>query len=231
MSDYVSGGYYVVRDIPRPPDLSDLLPERLLTISNCFTTVMSDVVQLQWDDYDDVEEAIAEEAIEFGIERSQIPALVRWAKSQQNTNYHVFCHVEPLLELFHRFIREPSAHLVGIGLHSSQIESFASQLTKDVNKGLGLVELVNENRPLASGGARLGFEPLGFDATKFHSWLCHYAPDGAYKQFGIRPNQFGLIEDLDNAVRVRDWLLQTGAEPAIWEPSLLLEYASKRSSK
>ncbi len=116
--------------------------------------------------------------------------------------------------------------MVGIGLHQSLFESFESQLTKDVNQGLGLLELVKERQPPADGGNAVGFEPLGFEATKFHSWLCHYAPDEVYKRFGIRPNQLGLIETLKDARQVNEYLLQTGAEPAIWEPWLVLDYTA-----
>jgi hypothetical protein len=227
MNDYVSGGYYVVKAIPRPSDLSDILPSNLLTMSNCFTSVVCDIIQLQWDNYENVKEAIANEAKEFAIPQSQIPELVTWAKAQHNTNYHVFTEVEAALELRGRFVTDTSAHVIGIGLHKSLFESFESQLSKDVNKGLGLVELVNEKRLLAEGGTLLGFEPLGFEATKFHSWLCHYAPNEMYKRFDIRPNQFGLIDKLEDARRVNEYLLQTGAEPAIWEPWSLLDYPSK----
>jgi hypothetical protein len=53
-NDYVSGGYYVVKTIPRPNDLSKILPERLLTLSDCFAPVLRETVQLQWDQYEDV---------------------------------------------------------------------------------------------------------------------------------------------------------------------------------
>jgi hypothetical protein len=228
MNEYVSGGYYVIKAIPRPSGVSEVLPDTLLTLSNCFTTVLTDIVQLQWDKFENVSEAIAEEATEFGIPEARIPELVNWAKGQHNSNYLVYSEVEPALELLDQFITDRATHVVGIGLHRSLLESFESQLMKDVNKGLGLVELVNEGRPPAEGGNALGFEPLGFEATKFHSWLCHSAPDGVYKGFGIRPNQLGLIETLNDARQVNEYLLQTGAEPAIWEPWLLLDYARKR---
>jgi hypothetical protein len=176
MTDFVSGGYYVLKDIPRPSDLSDILPNTLVTMSNCFTKVVCDINQLQWDDYDNVSEAIAEEAMEFGIPPNQIAELVNWAKAQHNTNYNVFSEVEPALELRRRFITDPSAHVIGIGLHTSLLNSFMSQLAKDINQGLGLLELVKEKRSPADGGNALGFEPLGFEGTKFHSWLCHDAP-------------------------------------------------------
>jgi hypothetical protein len=48
MNDYVSGGYYYVKAFPRPSDLSDTLPSSLLTMSDCFTAVVSDLIELQW---------------------------------------------------------------------------------------------------------------------------------------------------------------------------------------
>src|SRR5271169_5452272 len=103
MTDYVSGGYYVLKAIPRPSDLSDILPNTLVTVSSCFTKVVCDINQLQWDDYEHVREAIADEATEFGIPPTQIPDLVIWAKAQHNTNYNVYSEVEPALELRRRF--------------------------------------------------------------------------------------------------------------------------------
>src|ERR1700726_2079517 len=231
MTDYVSGGYYIIKAIPRPTGVSETLPDHLLTMSNCFTTVLTDIIQLQWDEYDKVREAIAEEASEFGISVSRIPELVSWAKTQHNSNYLVYSDVAPALELLDRFITDRATHVVGIGLHQNLLESFESQLTKDVNKGLGLLELVKERRPPADGGNAVGFEPIGFEATKFHSWLCPYAPDDVYKRFGILPNQLGLIDKLEDARTVNDYLLNSGAEPAIWEPWLLLDYTPRRVPK
>jgi len=169
-NEYVSGGYYVVKTIPRPSGVLEVLPDTLLTLSSCFATVISDIVQLQWDKFENVSEAIAEEAKELGIPETKIPELVIWAKAQHHSNYHVYSEVEPALDLLGRFITDRTTHVVGIGLHKSLLESFNSQLTKDVNNGLGLVELVNERRSPVEGGSALGFEPLGLEATKFHSW-------------------------------------------------------------
>jgi hypothetical protein len=228
MTEYVSGGYYVLKLIPRPTGVSEILPNHLLTLSNCFTTVPTDIIQLQWDEYDKMREAIAEEATEFGIPKTQIAELVRWAKAQPNDNYLVYSNIAPALELINRFVKDSATRAVGIALRRGLFESFQSQLPKDVNKGLGLLELINEQQPPADGGNPVGFEPLGFEGTKFHSWLCHYAPDEVYKRFGIRPNQLGLIDKLEDAQQVNDYLLQTGAEPAIWVPWLVLDYTTAR---
>ncbi len=227
MNEYVSAGYYVVNEISRPKEVSEILPDKLLTISNCFAPVVRQIIQLRWDDYEDVREAVAEEATKFGILPIQVPDLVRWAKEQDNDNYVVYTNVETPLELRTRFMNKPETHVVGLGLHADLLSSFKSQLDKDVNKGLGLVELIEQERPLTEGGSCLGYEPLGFCGTSFHSWLCHYAPDEAFRLFGTRTNKLGLIDEFKDALRVNEHLLQTGCEPAIWEPWLIVDYAAR----
>src|SRR5215469_9206228 len=131
MNEYVSGGYYIVKTIPRPIGISEILPHSLLTLSNCFTVVVTDIVQLQWDKFENVSEAIAGEASEFGIPEAKIPELVTWAKAQHNSNYHAYSDVEPALDLLSQFITDRTTHVVGIGPHRSLLESFESQLAKD----------------------------------------------------------------------------------------------------
>ena len=50
--------------------------------------------------------------------------------------------------------------------------------------------------------------------------------DEMYKPFGIRPNQLGLIDQPEDARQVNEYLRQTGAELAIWEPWLLLDFCA-----
>jgi hypothetical protein len=153
---------------------------------------------------------------------------VSWAKAQLNTNYIVYTDVEFALKLLTEFVTDSSVRVVGIGLHKNLLAHFESQLPKDINRRIGLAEVVNEKRSLAAGGTPAGYEPLGFEGTKFHSWLCHYTPDEAIKRFGIRPNELGLINELSDAQQVNEFLLQTGAEPAIWEPWLVIDYTPKQ---
>jgi hypothetical protein len=40
------------------------------------------------------------------------------------------------------------------------------------------------------------------------------------------PNHLELIDELNAARQVNEYLLETGAEQAIWEPWLILDYAS-----
>jgi hypothetical protein len=114
--------------------------------------------------------------------------------------------------------------LVGIGLDRSLLSSLYGQRDDNVNRGYGLFERVDANVDLEAGGEPLGYEILGFYATKFHSWLCHNSPVEARDQFGVKPNQHGFIDSLADAVRVTEYMKATGAETAVWEPWLVVRY-------
>src|SRR5436309_7820710 len=53
---------------------------------------------------------------------------------------------------------------------------------------------------------------------------CNDVPDDAHNRFGIRPNDQGFINEFEDAVRVVEYMKETGAEPAIWEPWLVVQY-------
>ena len=220
---YICGGYYLVRRIPRPPDVSELISDTLLTLSNCFTDVAPGDWAVQGYNYDD--EDRAEEAAKFGIPASAVPQLVALMSRERGTQHS---NAFPTLSVAQAFYRpctnKEYISLVGIGLDPMLLPSLEAQRNDDINHGCGLMERVELKRPLEAGGDALGYEPLGFEATSFHSWLCHNAPEEAWKRFGIRPNRNGFIESLAEAVRVTEHLKATGAEPALWEPWLVVRY-------
>lgn len=224
---FVSGGYFLTKRIRRPQAISDLVPDSILTLSTCFTDIAPD----SWADkaYNFEDEERVAEALKFGIPREAVPALVDHFTKAVESKHITNCF--PTLSVaqeFYGHCADDAVVLVGIGLDASRLESFKAQLGDDVNHGYGLVERVDANIPVAGGGEVLGFEPLGFEATKFHSWLCHDAPADASALFGVVPNGNGFIEAFNDAVRVTENLKATGAETAIWEPWLVVRYACRQ---
>ena len=223
---YICGGYFLTKRISRPSVVSKLAPDWLTTISECFTDVAPDT----WADrdYNYGDEERAAEAFKFGIPATAVPALVDMF-TQAVRPAHL-TNAFPNLSVAQTFYRHCTDKyvvvLVGIGLERSLVPNLHTQLHDDVNKGYMLIERVSANAPLERGGKVLGYEPLGFDATKFHSWLCHDAPAEVNDRFGIRPNRAGFIDSLADAVRVTRDLKATGAETAIWEPWLVVQYGS-----
>ena len=224
LNDYISGGYFLVKLMARPEGVSELVPDIVLTLSTCFTDVAPD----EWADsaYNYTDEEQAEEALKFGIPSSAVPMLV--AQFTREIARHHITTAFPTLSTAQDFYRasndKTSTALIGIGLHHSLLPSLYQQRGDDVNGGYGLIEGIEDKRPLAVGGEALGYEPLGYCGTKFHSWLCHYYPEQAWKRLAVRPNVSGFIDSLADAVRVTEDMKATGAEPAIWEPWLIVRY-------
>ena len=108
-------------------------------------------------------------------------------------------------------------------MHSSLEASFKSQLEKEANKGLGLLERLEGRETLRSSGVELGFEPLGFSGMHFHSWLCNYSPEEIEEPLAVRINENGLFGSLADGIRATNFVREHG-EQAIWEPWLVAEY-------
>ena len=223
-SEFISGGYFLVKRIARPKYVSENLPATLITLSNCFTEIAPDDWAISGYDYNDAERVA--EAAKFGIPAESVPRLVRLLSEEIGSQHPNAFPSLPLAEAFYRAcIDKREIMLFGIGLDPTLLASLDAQRNDDVNRGLGLSERVESRTPLDSCGEILGFEPLGFEATKFHSWLCHYAPADAFEKFGIGTNSKGFIDKFDDALRVTKHLKSTGAEPGIWEPWLVVRYA------
>jgi hypothetical protein len=227
-AEYISGGYFIAKPIPRPPGPFSLLPETFLMASDCFADIAPDLWAVDWENY--TQKEVEEESAKFGIPPHLTADMVRWVSAQMSGGLHpnAFLSLPMATEFVQRFVIGNGVDIVGIGLHTSLLPSFYGQLEKDMNRGYGLVGRVDRKDLLADGGSLLGYEPLGYEAVHFHSWLCHYAPDEVAKLFGVRPNQNGLISKLEDAIQITEHLVKTGAEPGIWEPWLLVKYWLER---
>lgn len=224
---FISGGYFLTKRVARPQDVTDFAPDSIVTLSNCFTEIAPGTWADKAYNYEDNDRAA--EASKFGIPRDDVPNLVdEFTKAVESNHITNLFPTLTIAEEFYRCCADEAVVLLGIGLDASRVLSFKAQLDDDVNRGYGLIERVDANVPVASGGEVLGYEPLGFCGTAFHSWLCHNAPADADKRFGIRPNRAGFIDSFSDAVRVTENLKATGAEPAIWEPWLVVQYGGHK---
>jgi hypothetical protein len=223
-SQFISGGYYLVKQIVRPKDVSENLPATLVTLSNCFTGIAPGDWAISGYNYSDAERAA--EAAKFGIPGQSVPRLVRLLSDEIGLQHsNAFPSLTSAEAFYRECVDRREIALLGIGLDPTLLASVEEQRNDDVNRGYGLVERLELAIPLSSKGEVLGFEPLGFEATKFHSWLCHYAPSEALEKFGVGTNSLGFIETFDDALRVTQYLKSTGAESGIWEPWLVVRYA------
>ena len=222
-NDFITGGYYLSKKFKRPPVIAPKLPETMVTLSDCFTDLGPGPWLLR--EWNSDEEEVAEQASLFGIPQHLVLPMLDWCTEEKfNVHPTSFRIAETAIEFSRRFVRSSDVVILGIGLHRKLMKSLRSQLSKDVNSGYGLIEQIEREESLSPSGTALGFEPLGYEATKFHSWLCHDAPDEVESALGVGTNQKGFISELENAIRVTEHLVATGAESAMWEPWLVVQY-------
>lgn len=198
------------------------MPASIMTLSSCFHETGPGDWALDGYNYADAERA--DEAAKFGIPAAVVPELVRLFSREQNSfATNAFVSLSIAKTFYRACENRETVALVGIGLHPSLLTSVYAQQDKDVNRGYGLLERLELKAPLAPGEV-LGYEPLGYDGMHFHSWLCHDAPKIAWEELKISTNQHGFLGTLDDAKSVTEHLIATGAEPAIWEPWLVVQY-------
>jgi hypothetical protein len=91
--------------------------------------------------------------------------------------------------------------------------------------------LVNLAKAMAPPtGTALGFEVLGFDSGRFHTWLCYGLIDNAAQELAVHPNELGLIATHADAVRLTELANRKRGttdgtpEDVTWFPALITAY-------
>jgi hypothetical protein len=69
----------------------------------------------------------------------------------------------------------------------------------------GIYEAVGQGLSLEAGGEVLGYEVLGYEWGGFHSWLCNGLEVDSYREFNIRPNRYGFISNLEEAIKSAEY--------------------------
>ncbi|WP_412538720.1 hypothetical protein R8Z50_23050 [Longispora sp. K20-0274] len=81
----------------------------------------------------------------------------------------------------------------------------------------------------APTGAVLGFEVVGFEAGRLHSWLCNSLQRAARDSLGIAVNQVGLLETLEQARAVAAMANRDpGTEEVDWVAARIVEHTGDR---
>jgi hypothetical protein len=162
---FISGGYFLTKRVSRPPFLTNLAPDPLISLSHCF----ADIAPEAWADksYNYEDEERAAEARKFTIPAAAVPALVEDFTRAVEPRH--ISDMFPTLAIAQEFYRNctdrTTIALVGIGLEPSLLESVFAQRNDDVNQGYWLIDRLDMKQPLESGGRILGYEPLGFEIS------------------------------------------------------------------
>jgi hypothetical protein len=238
LNDFIAGGYLLTKYGERQPGRNaDLLPERLVSLSDCIAPIL----QVYWGwNLDQYRQA----ALDFGIPADKLPVMQQWSIRPELGHPDIFYSLDAGRRCAHD-LSLSQVLLLGIALPHESVDTFLDEnrlYKSDYVEGeflnerellpkewWGIQRALYQHQPLPASGEILGFEIASYYMNLGHSWLCSGLERDMHEQFGIRPNAHGLIDTYEDAKKVYDWIAedeQQGhrAEPEPYYPWLIVSY-------
>lgn len=230
LNDYIAGGYFVVKYSYDGFWKSELMPERVISLSECIGETLDIVWGWNLEKYE-------HQAVEFGISANMMAAFREWCGGKEPGALY---SLDIAREFIAEFLTDTSdVVLVGIAMNKDMVDGFLATNKQKVyfaNEHVykefihGVNYVLREGKLLPAGSNLLGFELVGYSYNNLgHSWLCSGIEKEMHELFGIRPNQYGLIDSYEDAKKVYEWIAEdemqgTRAEPEPYYPWLLVQY-------
>ena len=204
-SQFYSGGFFLIRAIDTPDGLDDddLLPEKIISLSTCFCPRF----QIHWN----MKLTNADSCIEFGVSEAKIKQFEKWCNDHWFKGIEIggmFNSIVLTREFVDEFIPDTTnLYLIEVGLHEYLGKNnWREQIPVDSSK-VGVDLRIQHKLPMSTGGTVLGFEVVSYLYHDFsHSWLCNYIHRDMYELYNIKPNEFGFIDNFDDAKKTYEWI-------------------------
>ena len=233
---FIAAGFLLIKPCPRPDwSSATLLPPEIISASDCFCPQFPDTYALEWSSRSEEERAEGFDSV--GLPPDLRPAAAKWATENFEKSFGwpgVFYSLEEAQAARKTFFPEESGLLlIGLGLPGEFVPEFLEDAAPPPPKegyapmgASGSYQLVKKLQPLPEGQL-LGFELLNVEfGSPSHSWLCNHLEVHFSEALGIKPNRWGMIEDLEVAIRCCDEIndRKVGAEPGLWLPWGIVRY-------
>jgi hypothetical protein len=235
LQDYYSGGYFITKYIKRPEVFPKLLPENIVSLSNCICDFFPDAWAYTWTHSS--EKQIAENAEKFGIDKSEIKEVIDYITSISQDDlgiWNVYNKIDTAVKLRNKFLKKADKlAILGAGLHKSYEDEFIKHTTPPISppgyapNGESGVHKNIKTQKILEKGKVLGYELLSTRDWSFpleDSWLCYNMVPEIQEKLGIKPNKEGFIDCYDDALIVADYMSKDKPESILWMPWLVIEY-------
>ncbi len=236
LSNFISGGFLITCEVDRPSYVSpDLLPDHIVSASGCIGPFIPDTWCIEWTQ--DTWDNRIEESEKFGLSLHDLNEITEWATSRFGRSIgwpNVIFNYETAEELVIRFLRNvPGVRVLELCLHRDMVQEFCKKAEPLLqqpgfapNGRQGIHEAILEEKLPIQSGDVLGFEPLAFDYTLSCSWLCNSLDTQVEESLGIKPNRYGFIDSLEEAVKCVEYISGDDicAEPGLWLPWLVIDH-------
>jgi hypothetical protein len=210
--DYAAGGYFVVKYSDQGFTHSELLPKRVISISRCIGEKLK--VYWGWGVLEN-----RQDILDFGIGEEKFPLFESWAKDETNIGFpDVFYLPQAARKFIAAFLDAgPDVMLIGIGLPNKMADGYLTDNSQTVYDPVthtprqalyGVNYMLHQRGQVAVGGEVIGFEVVSENVGLSCSWLCSNIEKNMHELFGIRPNQYGLMDSYADAKKVYDWIAE-----------------------
>lgn len=222
LKNFIVGGYFLAKPADKAEWMTDFLPSKIISASSCIVDMLPEVWSV---DSIKTPAQIKSLANHYNVSVEKLPEIINWVENNCESEIglgNIFHSVSKAKEFASLFYDVSGLNVIGIGLsHEFVVDHF-----REEDEEYGVYRLLKQEKSLESGGEILGFEVLGTDYNSFHSWLCNGLEKGCKKEFGIIPNQNGLIETFEEARKCAEYANrdEVGAEDCLWLPWLILKY-------
>ncbi|MEL7656573.1 MAG: hypothetical protein AAGU75_11770 [Bacillota bacterium] len=221
--EFILGGYFIVKAAQRAECMDkELLPQKIITISECICDILPSTWALSWvnKSKQDIESA---KSI-WGLSDNEFDELENWVTGRFDEGkfgwQYGFGDLIIARECCRRYLKDTDdIYILGIGLSKKDASVFLDREKPCKGIGSTLAYDVLQRNELIDTTGFLGFDVLGYDIGSFHSYICNGLEDDFFEIFGIRPNQYGLYESYEGSKQAAEYLLdeKIGAEPALWQ--------------
>jgi hypothetical protein len=228
LNDYYSGGYFLVQATRTNLGRSELLPDKLVNLSSCNSRKL--IVGWGWHLVSrDWYQRHRNGALDFGIPEDRFDDFMRWCQTEYKSEIahrSMFYSVDAARRFIKRFLpNTDDLFLIGAGLHK---ELEMNTWHKDPNEEIfGVEKRIKQCLPMESEGIALGYELVGYDNFFSCSWLCNFLDEVALDLFGIRANQYGLIDTLDETRKIYELIEKDENGKPYYDYWLLVSYPLK----
>jgi hypothetical protein len=233
---YVAG-YYLIQGSGKQywMDRNNLLPAKIWSGSRHICQKFPDSWILGWSsnrgELEDKREQENARAItklsvdEFSLAQKEFNEMLQ---ANQFGFPNVFMEPDVALEKYHRYFAAISdLKLLCLGLPETCLEQFFTYYNTQGFKPftLNVVYLKLSQREDCPVNSVIGCDLLGFDGADYCSFLCGSMESKIYEKYGVRYNQYGLIDEFNKAEEVAQAIINgvEKAEEGFWAPWLVYE--------
>lgn len=230
--DLVTSGFLFVNPSFSEEWMSqELLPERIISISESICFQFPGTYAFEWMGYSNQERFECFE--ELGLFENNYKKVVNWiTESYMKTVFwpgYFFNLEDAEIAKKKFFCQDCDLLLLEIGIPANIIDNFTKNGCMGENSVMNLMgrnswlEVIN--RFDRCQGEVLGYELLNIESGVLsESWLCNSLEGVFAHNYGVRPNKFGLIESVSDAMMCCDLINKeiVPAESGYWLPVALL---------